>query len=88
MDASTLTEKKEGKKFNEIYQKVEKGKEKNDFNFSVESIIEEAKKTRTNDIKNNEKKFSQMMSNGEFLTNTDDIDSLLATIEKDLLSKK
>ena len=29
-----------------------------------------------------------MMSNGEFLTNTDDIDALLATIEKDLVNKK
>ena len=57
-------------------------------NFSIESILEEAKITRNNDLKNDEKKTSKMMSNGEFLTNNEDIDSLLATIEKDLLSKK
>lgn len=88
MDASSLKEKKEGKNFKEIYQKFDNKNKKNEFEFSMESILEEAKKTRTNEVKKDEKKVSQMISNGEFLTNTDDFDSLLATIEKDLLSKK
>ena len=88
MDASSLKEKNEGKNFKEIYQKFNNKSKNNDFEFSTESILEEAKKTRINEIKKDDKKVSQMMSNGEFLTNTDDFDALLATIEKDLLNKK
>ena len=77
------------KKFKEIYQKnISKNDKKNEINFSIESILEEAKITRNTELKNDEKKTSKMMSNGEFLTNNEDIDSLLATIEKDLFSKK
>ena len=88
MDASSLKEIREGKKFNEIYQHVDKKDGKNDIQISVESILEEAQKTRKKDLKDNEKKTSEIMSNGEFLTNTEDFDALLATIEKDLLNKK
>ena len=88
MDVSTLKEIKDGKKFKEIYQKVDCKNKKTEFEFSMESILEEAQKNRNNEAKKDEKKVSQMMSNGEFLTMTDDFDSLLATIEKDLLSKK
>ena len=89
MDASQLKELKDGKKFKEIYQKnISKNDKKNVINFSIESILEEAKITRNTELKNDAKKTSKMMSNGEFLTNNEDIDSLLATIEKDLFSKK
>ena len=88
MDVSTLKEIKNGKKFKEIYQKFDNKNKKNEFEFSMESILEEAQKNRNNEAKKDEKKVSQMISNGEFLTMTDDFDSLLATIEKDLLSKK
>ena len=88
MDPLTLKEKKEGKKFKEIYQDSNKKDKNSEMEFSMESILEEAKKIRINEVNKDEKKVSKMMSNGEFLTNTDDFDALLATIEKDLLSKK
>ena len=88
MDASSLKEIREGKKFNEIYQLDGNKTGKNDIQISVESILEEAQKTRKKVLKDNEKKTSEIMSNGEFLANTEDIDALLATIEKDLLNKK
>ena len=88
MDPSTLKEKKEGKKFKEIYQNTEKKNKITEVEFSIDSILEEAKKIRINEVDKDEKKISKMMSNGEFLTNTDDFDALLATIEKDLLAKK
>ena len=88
MDSSTLKEIKDGKKFKEIYQKIDYNNKKNEIEFSLESILNEAQKKRNDEAKKDEKKVSQMISNGEFLTMTDDFDSLLATIEKDLLSKK
>ena len=88
MDSSTLKEIKDGKKFKEIYQKIDYNNKKNEIEFSLESILNEAQKKRNDEVKKDEKKVSQMISNGEFLTMTDDFDSLLATIEKDLLSKK
>ena len=88
MDASSLKEIKEGKQFKEIYHKIENKSKKIEEDFSMEAILEEALKKRNSEVKKDEKKVNQMMSNGEFLTNTDDFDALLATIEKDLLSSK
>ena len=88
MDASELKEIKDGKQFKEIYNYSDKNDKKNEVGFTMESILEEAKNARNNDLKNDEKKMNKMISNGEFLSKADDIDALLATIEKDLLSKK
>ena len=87
MDASSLKEIKEGKKFKEIYHKND-NKSKKIEEFSMEALLEEALKKRNSEVKKDEKKVNQMMSNGEFLTNTEDFDALLATIEKDLLSSQ
>ena len=89
MDVSTLKEIIEGKQFSEIYHSKYNFEDKNEIKIFGDEVVEEIKKMVNEDNKDNEKnKDVKAISNGEFLSNIDNLDELLGNMEKDILNKK
>ena len=90
MDESNLTEIIDGKKFGEIYHSKYNFEDKNEIKIFGEEIIEEIKKMIKEENNNNSdnKKDIKTISNGEFISNIDNLDELLGDMKKDILNKK
>ena len=89
MDVLTLKEIIEGKQFSEIYHSKYNFEDKNEIKIFGDEVVEEIKKMVNEDNKDNEKnKDVKAISNGEFLSNIDNLDELLGNMEKDILNKK
>jgi len=89
MNKDNLKEIREGKKFHEIYNSKYNFDDNEGIKIFGESIIEEIKKMKQEQEKNeNKDKEVKFISNGEFLSQIGDIDELLNNMEKDLITKK
>ena len=89
MNKDNLKEIREGKKFHEIYNSKYNFDDNEGIKIFGESIIEEIKKMKQEQEKNeNKDKEVKFISNGEFLSQIDDIDELLNNMKKDLITKK
>ena len=88
MDESSLTEIRDGKKFNEIYHSKYNFEDKNEIKIFGDEIVQEITKMIKEEDKNDDNKDKKVMSNGEFLSNIDNLDKLLGDMEKDIKNKK
>jgi len=88
MDESSLTEIRDGKKFNEIYHSKYNFEDKNEIKIFGDEIVQEITKMIKEEDKNDDNKGKKVISNGEFLSNIDNLDELLGDMEKDIKNKK
>jgi hypothetical protein len=88
MDESSLTEIRDGKKFNEIYHSKYNFEDKNEIKIFGDEIVQEITKMIKEEDKNDDNKDKKVISNGEFLSNIDNLDELLGDMEKDIKNKK
>ena len=88
MDESSLTEIRDGKKFNEIYHSKYNFEDKNEIKIFGDEIIQEITKMINEEDKNVDNKDKKVISNGEFISNIENLDELLGDMEKDIKNKK
>ena len=88
MDESSLTEIRDGKKFNEIFHSKYNFEDKNEIKIFGDEIIQEIAKMINEEDKNVDNKDKKVISNGEFISNIENLDELLGDMEKDIKNKK
>ena len=88
MDESSLTEIRDGKKFNEIFHSKYNFEDKNEIKIFGDEIIQEITKMINEEDKNVDNKDKKVISNGEFISNIENLDELLGDMEKDIKNKK
>ena len=88
MDESSLIEIRDGKKFNEIFHSKYNFEDKNEIKIFGDEIIQEITKMINEEDKNVDNKDKKVISNGEFISNIENLDELLGDMEKDIKNKK